>query len=121
MFEIELIPAVMKASDRISGKRFQIFTSFFFWNFLEIVENFPRDMVDQNTDDWVGKIFFFSQMFFILISISSFVFGTVTKIQNKINSQAVGLDSCFQSALKSILKGTLVLNRLHDFSLLSSN
>ena len=36
-------------------------------------------------------------------------------------SQGVGLDSWIQSALKSILRGTLFLNRLHDFSLLSSN
>ena len=38
-----------------------------------------------------------------------------------LNSQAVDLDSWVQSALKSIIRGTLFLNRLHDFSLLSSN
>ena len=37
------------------------------------------------------------------------------------NSQAVGLNSWVQFALKSILTETLFLNRLHDFSLLSSN
>ena len=84
MFEIEHILAVMKAFDRISGKGFQNLPVFFFRIFLEIDENFQRDMVDQNTDDWVGKIFFFSQMFFILISISSFVFGTVTNNKKKI-------------------------------------
>ena len=67
-------------------KRFSKSISFF-WNFLEIDENFQRDMVDQNTDDWVGKIFFFSQMFFILISISSFVFGTVTNNKKKMKSK----------------------------------
>ena len=36
-------------------------------------------------------------------------------------SQAVGMDSWVQSALKSILRGDPILNRLHDFSLLSSN
>ena len=74
----------MKAFDRISGKGFQNLPVFFFRIFLENDENFQRDMVDQNTDDWVGKIFFFSQMFFILISISSFVFGTVTNNKKKI-------------------------------------
>ena len=69
MFEIELILAVMKAFDRISGKKISKSTSIFFWNFLEIDENFQRDMVDQNTDDWVGKIFFFSQMFFMGLSV----------------------------------------------------
>ena len=38
-----------------------------------------------------------------------------------LNSQAVGLNSWVQSALKSLLKGSLFLKRLHDFSLLSSN
>ena len=37
------------------------------------------------------------------------------------NSQAVGMDSWVQSALKSILRGILFLNRQHDFSLLSSS
>ena len=74
----------MKAFDRISGNGFQNLPVFFFRIFLENDENFQRDMVDQNTDDWVGKIFFFSQMFFILISISSFVFGTVTNNKKKI-------------------------------------
>ena len=38
-----------------------------------------------------------------------------------LNSQAVGMDSWVQYALKSILRGTLFSNRLHDYSLLSSN
>ena len=43
------------------------------------------------------------------------------KLLGHLNSQAIGLDSWVQSALKSILRGTLFLNWLPDFSLLSSN
>ena len=35
--------------------------------------------------------------------------------RDDLNSQAVGMDSWVQSALKSISRGTLFLNRLHDF------
>ena len=39
----------------------------------------------------------------------------------RVNSQAVGWDSLMPTALKSISSGTLFLNQLHDFSLISSN
>ena len=47
--------------------------------------------------------------------------GTEMTPQGEFNSQAVGLDSWVQSAVKSILGGTLFLNRQHDFLLVFSN
>ena len=43
------------------------------------------------------------------------------KISISVNSEAVGWDSWVSTALKSIFWGTLFLNQLHDFSLLSWN